>query len=140
MSAAPQPPAPDRMPGGAVDLAAMQLDPQVQQIAQVIRMIEAPSEGAMPPIRVEMPEPTRVAKTWHEKGLRFHDPARPDPIERITEIVALLDLYRANKRTPGPTKLTATVREILTGWSARDAHARVNGYESWEQMSTAATE
>lgn len=132
--------APDRMPGGTIDFAQQAPDPQVAQIAQVISFIEAPSEGAMPPIRVEMPEPTRVAKVWHGKGLRFQDPATPDPAGRITEIVELLGIYRESKRTPGPTRLTNTIRDVLDGWSARDAYARAAGHQSWHEMTNTATE
>lgn len=134
------PAAPARMPGGALDLDALALDPQVQQIAKVIEMVEAPSEGAMPPIRFEMPEPTRIAKRWHELGIRYHDPNVPDLSGRITEIVELLAIYRENKRTPGPSKLTATIAEILAGWSARDAYARTAGFQSWHEMEASTTE
>lgn len=140
MTAAAGPPPADRLPGGPVDLEALQLDPQVKQLAAAIVLIDVPSEGAMPPIKFEMPEPTRVAKQMHAKGVRWVDPTRPDPESRVTQIVELLGIYRANKRTPGPTRLSATVAEVLAGWSARDAYARIAGYQSWDEMESATTE
>ncbi|WP_280442946.1 hypothetical protein [Nocardia brasiliensis] len=65
-----------------------QTAPEVQALADALRIIDVPSKNAMPPIRFEFPEPLRVAESLYGKGIRATDPNALDPAGRITEILA----------------------------------------------------
>lgn len=65
-----------------------QTTPEVQALADVLRIIDVPSKDAMPPIRFEFPEPLRVAESLYSKGIRVTDPNAIDPAGRVTEILA----------------------------------------------------
>lgn len=72
----------------AQTIQAPDTSPEVQALADVLRIIDVPSKNAMPPIRFELPEPLRVAESLYGKGVRATDPNALDPAGRITEILA----------------------------------------------------
>ncbi|WP_378743412.1 hypothetical protein [Nocardia brasiliensis] len=67
---------------------APQTSPEVQALADALRIIDVPSKNAMPPIRFEFPEPLRVAESLYGKGIRATDPNALDAASRVTEILA----------------------------------------------------
>ncbi|MBF6063030.1 hypothetical protein IU500_12360 [Nocardia terpenica] len=95
-----------------------QTAPEVQALAEILRIIEVPSQGPMPPIRIEFPEPLRVAQSLHDKGIRHTDPNALDPADRITEIVSAL-------AHDGFDSAREVVALILRGYAAADAIKQV---------------
>ncbi|WP_167768656.1 hypothetical protein [Nocardia sp. CS682] len=96
--------------------AQPEVTPEVQQLASVLRVIEVPSRGAMPPIRFEFPEPTRVAESLYARGVRVIDTNALDPAGRITEIVSAL-----HTEDCGLADAREIVALILRGFTAMQA-------------------
>ncbi|WP_405168202.1 hypothetical protein OG203_25760 [Nocardia sp. NBC_01499] len=97
---------------------APQSTPEVQALADALRIIDVPSKNAMPPIRFEFPEPLRVAQSLYDKGIRATDPNGLDPTGRITEILAAL----AHERFEDAREVVAL---ILRGHTGADAAKQV---------------
>ncbi|WP_280427205.1 hypothetical protein [Nocardia brasiliensis] len=107
--------------------AQPELTPEVQLLASVLRVIEVPSRGAMPPIRFEFPEPTRVAESLYAKGVRVIDTNALDPAGRITEIVSAL--HTEDCRLADAREIVALILRGFTATQAVDQVIKSGGVD-----------